>query len=35
LAVLKVDVKNLVPAAKNENAKQKEEAVKSYVSEAF
>jgi hypothetical protein len=34
-ASFKVDVKNLVPTAKNENAKQKEEAVKSYVGEAL
>jgi len=30
-----VDEKDLVPASENENAKQKEEAVKSYVTEAF
>lgn len=30
-----VDEKDLVPASENENAKQKEEAVKSYVAQAF
>ena len=35
LAILMVDNQNLVPASKDENAEQKEEAVESDVAKAF